>query len=263
MPPYRPQTPRKSWLPWAKFGIGTLLVVGAGWGVLEVAQRYMGLQKLTIEQVTVIGCQGDRLTEVQRIADEICLGKPLFWFDADGLRERVEQRRWVRGLLIRRDPPDRLSLVVEERTPLLWLVKSSGIYLVSDDGIVLDRLSQSGATPMPVIADPTSQKDETLVQLIRTASALRALVPNDFFQRVVELRWTPAGPEAFIEGVQAPLRLSKVDPGRNVANFQAVFLTDYANTPRLQGVRYFDLRWEGEVVVGEAETQAPPTGITR
>lgn len=263
MPAYRPPKPRRPWLPWAKLGVATLLVAGAAWGVLELAQRYLGLQKLTIEQVTITGCRGDRLAEVQRIADGICLGKPLFWFDADGLRDHIEERRWVRGLLIRRDPPDRLSLVVEERAPLLWLVRADGVFLVSDDGIVLDKLSQANALPIPVVADPGSQKDEALVQLIRTASALRGLVPNDFFQRVVELRWTPAGPEAFIEGVQAPILLSKVDPARNVANFQAVFLTDFANTERLQGVRYFDLRWEGELAVGEGEANATPKGVTR
>lgn len=263
MPAYRPPKPRRPWLPWAKFGVVSLLVAGAAWGALELAQRYLGLQKLTIDQVNVTGCRGERLAEVQRIADGICLGKPLFWFDADGLRDRIEERRWVRGLLIRRDPPDRLSLVVEERAPLLWLVRPDGVFLVSDDGIVLDKLSQSNALPIPVVADSTSQKDEALVQLIRAASVLRGLVPNDFFQRVVELRWTPGGPEAFIEGVQAPLRLCKVDPGRNVANFQAVFLTDFANTERLQSVRYFDLRWEGEVVVGEGEADLAPRSLTR
>lgn len=260
---YRPRPPRRPWLPWVKAGVVAAVVLGAGWGVLELAQRYLGLQKLTIEQVLVTGCKGERLQEVQRIADEICLGKPLFWFDADGLRQRIEGQRWVRGLLIRRDPPDRLSLVVEERKPILWLVRPSGVFLVSDDGILLDPLSQANALPMPVVADPGSQQEEALVQLIRVASSLRALVPNDFFHRVVELRWTDSGPEAFLEGVKAPLRLSRVDPGRNVANFQAIFLDDFANKERLAGVRYFDLRWEGEVAVGEADEAVPPKGLTR
>jgi len=40
-----------------------------------------------------------------------------------------------------------LSLVVEERKPVLWLARPQGVFLVSDDGIVLDRLNQVDLIP--------------------------------------------------------------------------------------------------------------------
>jgi len=252
--------PSRPWLPWARVLIVALLVAIAGWGVLELGQRYLGLQRLTIEQVAITGCRGERLAEVQQVADSLCLGKPLFWFDAEKLRRSLEARRWVKGLIIRRDPPDRLSLVLEERTPLLWLARPTGVFLLADDGVVLDKVNQSNLLPIPVIADPKSQTDESMVALIRVASALRDR-QKDFFERLSELRWSPKGPIAFLEGLQAPIYLSKKDPAKNIPDFQAIYLERYAKNPDLARVRYFDLRWDGDVVAGDLETALPPKAM--
>jgi hypothetical protein len=209
--------------------------------------------------VTISGCRNERLTEIQRIADEFCLRKPLFWFDAEELRQRIEERRWVKSLLIRRDPPDRLSLVIEERKPILWLVRPTGVYLLSDDGILLDRVNQSNLAPIPVVADPASQTDVALVQLIRAAARLRDR-QNDFYERLTEFRWSERGPVVYLEGVSAPIYLSRYDATQNIPNFQMLFLNELSKRPDLEQIRYFDLRWEQEVAVGEPLVDAPPTG---
>ena len=249
--------PRRPWLPFAKVGIVLVLVVGLAFGILEVAQRYFGLQKLTIEQVSISGCRGDRQATIQAIAEPLTLGKPLFWFDEEKLRAKVESQRWVKGLLIRRDPPDRLSLVIEERKPLLWLVKPSGVFLLSDDGVVLDRVNEANMLPIPVVSDPASQTDETLVKLIRAAAELRDKQVG-FYGRLAELRWEERGPVAFIEGLSAPLYLSKTEVQKNIPNFQGLFLDQLAKNPNLSKLRYIDLRWDDEIAVGEPQDKAPP-----
>lgn len=249
--------PHRPWLPFAKVGIVLIVIVAVAFGLLEVAQRYFGLQKLTIEQVSISGCRGDRQARIQGIVEPMTLGKPLFWFDVGTLRAKVEKERWVKGLIIRRDPPDRLSLVVEERKPLLWLVKPAGVYLISDDGVVLDRINETNSTPIPVVYDPASQTDENLVKLIRAASELRDKQAG-FFGRMTELRWEDRGPVAFIEGLHAPVYLSKTDIQKNIPNFQGLFLDQLAKSPNLSKLRYVDLRWDDEIAVGEPQETAPP-----
>ena len=249
--------PRRTWLPFAKVGIVLVVIVIVAFGLLEVAQRYFGLQKLTIEQVSISGCRGDRQSRILGIVEPMTLGKPLFWFDVGTLRAKVERERWVRGLIIRRDPPDRLSLVIEERKPLLWLVKPTGVYLLSDDGVVLDRINETNSTPIPVVYDSASQTDENLVRLIRAASELRDKQAG-FFGRMTELRWEDRGPVAFIEGLSAPVYLSKTDIQKNIPNFQGLFLDQLAKSPNLSKLRYVDLRWDDEIAVGEPQETAPP-----
>jgi POTRA domain, FtsQ-type len=252
--------PRRPWFPWVRAGI-TLTVLGlAGWGLLEFGTRYLGLQKLVIEQVNVSGCRGERQLEIQKLAEQLVLGKPLFWVDAEELRSRLEAKRWVRGLQIRKDPPDRLSLAIEERRPVLWLVRPNGVFLVSDDGVVLDRVSQANLNPIPVVVDPASQTDQGLARLVSTARTLREK-QQGFYERITELRDSPKGPVAYIDGLPAPIFLSRQDVTKNVPNFQGLFVDRLAQRPDLARLRYIDLRWDDEVAVGEPEdASAPPKG---
>ncbi len=254
--------PRRSWIPWARVGLVALLVSGAGYGALELGHRYLGLQKLTIEQVTISGCRGQRLVQAQAIADRLCLGKPLFWFDAEKLRSTLETQRWVKDLLIRRDPPDRLSLVVEERKPVLWLARPQGVFLLSDDGIVLDRLNQVDLMPIPVVADPKSQESVPMVQLIRAATSLRNK-QKEFYDRLTELRWSERGPVAFLEGLEAPIYLSRQDATKNIPNFQMLFLNELSKRPDIAQLRYVDLRWDEEIAVGEPLATQPPRALAQ
>jgi len=248
---------RRPWIPWVRMGLVAVLVAGAAYGALELSQRYLGLQRLTIEQVNISGCRGERLAEIQRLADRSCLGKPLFWFEADKLRTEIEAHRWVKGLLIRPDPPDRLSLIIEERRPLLWLVRPNGVYLLSEEGIVLDRLSQVELMPIPVVADPKSQADGPMVELIRAATRLRNK-QKGFYERLTELRWSDRGPVAYVEGLEAPIYLCREDATKNIPNFQMLFLDNLSKRPDVAQLRYIDLRWEGQVAVGEPLDSQPP-----
>lgn len=254
--------PKRPWLPWARAGITVVVLGAAGWGLLEMATRYLGLQKLVIEQVSVSGCRGERQGEIQKLAEQLVLGKPLFWVDAEELRSRIEAKRWVRGLQIRKDPPDRLSLVVEERRPVLWLVRSNGVFLVSDDGILLDRVNQANLSPIPVVVDAASQTDQGLARLVSAARALREK-QQGFYERVIELRWSPRGPVAYIEGLPAPIYLSRQDVTKNVPNFQGLFVDRLSQRPDLARLRYIDLRWDDEVAVGEPEEAPAPAKTPR
>jgi POTRA domain, FtsQ-type len=249
--------PRRPWFPWARAGI-TLAVLGlAGWGLMEVGTRYLGLQRLVIEQVNVSGCRGERQAEIQKLAEQLVLGKPLFWVDAEELRARIEAKRWVRGLQIRKDPPDRLSLAIEERHPVLWLVRPNGVFLVSDDGVVLDRVNQANLNPIPVVVDPSSQTNQGLARLISAARILREKQAG-FYDRITELRDSPKGPVAYIEGFPAPIYLSRQDVTKNVPNFQGLFVDRLSQRPDLARLRYVDLRWDDEVAVGEPEEPPAP-----
>ena len=104
---------------------------------------------------------------------------------------------------------------------------------------------------------PTS--DEAIVQLIRAATRLRDH-QREFFDRLTEFRWSDRGPVVYLEGVPAPIYLSRQDATQNIPNFQMLYLNELSKRPDLDKIRYFDLRWEQEVAVGEPEANTPPTG---
>ena len=250
--------PKRPWLPWARLGLVAALVLAAGWGTMEIGQRFLGLQRLTIDQVSVSGTRGARLQQAQAIGEKICLGKQLFWMDTERLRAEITALRWVKGVLIRKDPPDRLSLVIEERRPLLWLVRPEGVFLMADDGYILDRVNQGNLSPIPVISDADSQTDQTLPSLIGAIREIRDK-QRDFYDRLVEVRWSARGPVVYLEGLQAPIYLPKRDVTKNIPNFQGLYLDQISKRPDLKAIRYIDLRWEEEIAVGEPAESAPPS----
>lgn len=239
-----------SWISWVRIVIVVILISFTSYGAIKLAHRYFGLRRLVIEQVTISGCLGHRLTQAQMIADELCLGKPLFLFDIEKLRNTLGTKRWVKDVIIRRDPPDRLSLIITERQPLLWLVLPKGVFLISDDGVVLDRLNQANLSPVPIVVDPKSRDGEPMLQLIRAATRLKEK-QAEFYERINELRWSERGPIAFLEGLEAPIYLSKKDVTKNIPNFQMLFLNELSKRHDLAKLRYVDLRWENEIAIGE------------
>jgi hypothetical protein len=58
----------------------------------------------------------------------------------------------------------------------------------------------------------------------------------------------------------APLYLSRLDPAKNIPNFQMLFLNVLSKRPDLDRLRYVDLRWDDEIPVGEPQETAPPVG---
>jgi hypothetical protein len=114
---------------------------------------------------------------------------------------------------------------------------------------------------MPVVADPASQGEQTIINLIQVARALKAQQP-DFYARLTELRWSShginAGPTVFMDGLQAPIYLAKDEPAKNIPSFQALFLQLYAEKVDLKDVRYFDLAWDNQIAVGELPEDATP-----
>jgi hypothetical protein len=68
-----------------------------------------------------------------------------------------------------------------------------------------------------------------------------------------------------MEGLNAPIYLSKADPAKNIPNFQGLFLDRLSKSPTLPRLRYVDLRWDDEVAVGEPVdgTAPPPKGTVQ
>jgi len=108
-------------------------------------------------------------------------------------------------------------------------------------------------------ADAKIQNDQALVGLIQVAENLRDH-QREFYDRVAELRWSEKGPVAFLEDMSAPLYLSRLDPTKNIPNFQMLYLNVLSKRADLSRLRYVDLRWDDEIPVGEPQESAPPTG---
>lgn len=54
-------------------------------------------------------------------------------------RRQMEAIPWVREAVVRRTLPDRISVAIQERTPVAWLRLGTNLSLIDADGVILDR----------------------------------------------------------------------------------------------------------------------------
>lgn len=115
-------------------------------------------------------------------------GDPVFGFDTDDLRARVESLPWVRQARVERRLPDTIFIQIEERIPMaLWQIDGA-LRLIDDSGAVLAMENLERFRSLPMVVGPGAAQDaRTILDLIEAEPTLRNRVAAAV--RVGERRW--------------------------------------------------------------------------
>jgi cell division protein FtsQ len=158
--PYRPRRPRRPRGPWraAWFVLVTAGVIGAAAWVL------FGSRLLVVRSVVVTGTHLVLRSEVLAVAG-VEPGTPLIRVNTAEVAARIDTIRQVRIALVSRSWPDRVVIVVHERTPVLALAApvkgdgevGGGYDLVDADGVIVQwGASRPADLPLYPTAAPVS-----------------------------------------------------------------------------------------------------------
>lgn len=152
-------------------------------GAFVGAQHLENSPYFNVSQVSVLGTYLlERDTVVQEAA--IVEGTNTFQVNLDMIRLRVLENPYVKGAIIRRELPGTIVIEVIERKPLAQLSLNDVNFLVSDDGVVLEELTENEGFNFPVIvnASPTVVKPGDQLQQHEFRAALAILhVLRDMF----------------------------------------------------------------------------------
>ena len=130
-PPRRPGRRRRA----VVLTLATAAIVAvAVWALL-------GSTLLVVRSVTVTGAGAVPRAEVLRAAG-IAPGTPLIRVDTAAVARRVEQITQVQSAQVSRDWPDSVTIVIQERTPVLAVPSDGGFALVDRFGVVLGHVTQ-------------------------------------------------------------------------------------------------------------------------
>ncbi len=172
--------------PWktAFFGVMTVAIVaGAGWALL-------GSSLLVVRSVQAAGTPLVPRSGILRAAG-IRIGTPLIRVNTGQVARRVEQIAQIQSARVTRNWPDRVTIVVRDRTPALAVAASGRYALVDQSGVVVLWVA-ARPTGMPLLADPPAGSTARL----RGDPAVRAAV--------TVLRQVPASLRRRIRAVRAP-----------------------------------------------------------
>jgi cell division protein FtsQ len=128
----------------------TLLVTTAIAGSCWLGwQAYRLITKAETFQIAGVDVKGVRQLsgeDLKNIAG-VFTGQNIFSVDLDEAARRARANPWIRDVRIYRQLPNRISMTVVERVPVAVLETGSGRYLIDSEAVVIDRATDSGASP--------------------------------------------------------------------------------------------------------------------
>jgi len=117
-----------------------------GYGYV-VSSPYFNISEITLE-----GNVSLKRDEVLSLCN-IKTGQSIFSLRLDDIYKRLNKHPWIKDAVVKKEMPDRLSIKISERLPAAVL-KSRGIYLMDNEGVILTESKGDAEIKLPVIVEP-------------------------------------------------------------------------------------------------------------
>jgi cell division septal protein FtsQ len=243
--------------------LAAAVAVAAGiyYGAHAVAQAHT----LQVQDIQVRGNQHLAKGEVLAILEGL-RGEHILATDLDVWRQRLLGSPWIEYAALRRLLPSTVEVAIRERHPLALARLGSNLYLIDDEGLVIDEYGPNYAQlDLPIVdgltsGPPTSGPTIDPTRAYLAARVVAALGPRpDLLQRVSQLdvsnphdavvlfdqdpAFVHVGEDDFLERLQAYLDLSD------------------ALRARVPEIEYADLRFADRVYVRPARGSARRAAI--
>jgi cell division protein FtsQ len=194
-------------------------------------------------------------------------GENLVWADLDQWRARLLKSPWVRDAALRRSLPSTVEIAVWERVPTILARIDSRLFLMDEQGVIIDAFGpEHQAFDLPIVdglsapkPGPGVQADDVRAALAaRVVSALRA--KPDLAKRLSQMDVSdPHNARVRLVGDQALLILGEDQFLQRLESYLQIAGTLRASVPDID---YVDLRFGERVFVGPAgKTKKTPVAV--
>ena len=123
----------------------TLGILGGG----RIWHRVVAHPRLQLHHIEVQGAQRAREADILSYA-QTALQTPMLTLDVDAIALGVRRHPWVRAVQVRRQFPDRLTIVIAEHKPTLF-VALGGLYVAAEDGQLFKSFSAADKLNLPIL----------------------------------------------------------------------------------------------------------------
>jgi cell division protein FtsQ len=208
--------------------------------------------------VRKVGIEGVRIVPSEDIFHlaAVPMDKKLYDVPLADIRERVRKSPFVRDVAVHRDPPDRILIQVEERTPIA-VIAAGRMFFVDADGMVLPMIRSDSVFDLPIITgveglQPCESGKELSHPAIREALlVVRAaqMLDDGMYRRISEIHIEPSGGLLmYTADTGVPVILGHGDITAKLEKFHEFWSA--VVTPRgPQALASIDLRFSDQVVV--------------
>ncbi len=170
-----------------------------------------------IKDITVEGqkhTSDEQITKVLKIKP----GSPIFSISLQNLKARLEEIEWIKYVIVERDLPHNIHISVVERTPIALGQKDRKLYIIDDEGIIINDKNIKAHFDLPIIiGDGAEIYASSLIKMLKTEPDLFKHISSII--RVSERRWNIR----FENGIEVKM------PEENLDNAWATVIRLYKN----------------------------------
>lgn len=251
----KPGRKRAGWASWRWRAAAAAALLGlAGYATQRVLVGMADMPMFRVQRIVVHGNRRLSNGEVLALLEGL-RGESVLTVDLDHWRDAVLSSPWVAEALLRRTLPSTVEVSVQERHPLGVGRINGALYLIDDNGLVIDEYGPNysdldlpiidGLSSAPGDASPDAARADLARRLLdalrvrNMAARVSQIDVSDSRNAVVLLDGDPTlvrlGDDHFVERLQSYVDLAP------------------ALRERVSGIDYVDMRFDERVYVGHAE----------
>jgi cell division protein FtsQ len=260
---------RRSWRPsWWMVARATAISVVALFCLYELVVLVLSADALRVSQIQVRGNERMSKGEVVALLDGLN-GRSMVTADLEAWRQKLLNSPWVADAAIRRVLPGTLTVAISERKPMGVGRIRDALYLVDQDGAIIDEYGPNYAElDLPIIdglsAAPSAGR--TLVDETRASLAGRVLADlrqrPDLAGRLSQI--DVSDPRDAVVILKGDTALVRIGEERFADRIQSYIDLKPALQDRVPSIDYVDLRFDERVyvrpLVQRPKTQRNRTG---
>jgi cell division septal protein FtsQ len=170
-------------------------------------------------------------------------GKPLLDIRSTDINERLRENPWIKRVALKKQFPGTLLIKVEEAAPTALLSIRKKLYIIDDDGNILERIKGESIPFLPVIKEisPKNKKDiNEALKLIASLSENNILSSRESIE---------IGTESYGLFVNMDGEFIKVGYGDYSEKFERWIELEPEIRKRGVPIKYIDLRFKDSVIV--------------
>lgn len=215
-------------------------------GVIAAAALVLGIKVLTRHfSVNEIVVSGNYHLDKEDIVKsmKITKGFPLLDISSSDINKRLGENPWIKSVALKKQFPGTLLIKVEEAAPKALLSVKDKLYIIDENGNILERINGESTPFLPVIKEigPDNKKDiSEALKLISTLAQKNILG----IMESIEI-----GTETYGLFVKLDGELIKVGYGDYPAKFDRWIELEPEIRKRGLPIKYIDLRFKDSVIV--------------
>jgi cell division protein FtsQ len=199
-------------------------------------------EKIRVREVLIFGNYN---LEKEDILNTIKIekGEPLLKLDLEDIDKKLRQNPWIRKVAIKKQFPGTLLINIEEAVPKALLSIKKRLYLIDENGKILERISNDSTLFLPVIKDIDPENKKAISEALKLVEALNR--KNVFAgHESLEIGLESYGLTMNVDG-----ELIKVGYGKYSEKFDRWMRLEPEIRKKGVPLKYVDLRFKDSVIV--------------